>query len=295
MRQFYIVFIGLFGIIKRISILPERATMIFISTRESLTNSHKYAGENYYYDIDFTDSGMTKTKTKTLASLRKSINGKRVLLLIHGYNNDFLDVSRAYSIIEKNFAKVDHDYDEIVGFTWPGGNEGYEYLAAKRRSSVAASRLQGLFNLLNLKAIDVMTHSMGARVVLRALCELPADGPKVIRHHFSTAAAIDDESIEKGKIYYDATQLTRCNWIFHSKRDDVLKYWYRIGDLDTALGLHGPDDRQAIERYSKNVNVVNCRHHVNQHGGYKNTTEIYNFISNILLDKIPKSRQFFTL
>ena len=192
-------------------------------------------------------------------------------------------------------AGISHDYDEIVGFTWPGGDHGYEYHPAKRRSSVAAGRLLDLYKTFSLKSLDIMTHSMGARVVLRALCEIASDGPVVVRNHFATAAAVDDESIEKGNTFYEATQLTETNWIFHSKNDDVLKYWYKIGDLDTALGLHGPDDRQAIERYSKNVKVINCRHFVDGHGGYKNSQEFYWFIADILSGNTPISRQFYTL
>ena len=136
---------------------------------------------------------------------------------------------------------------------------------------------------------------MGTRIVFRALSNRKNDTSFLIRHHFATAAAVDDESIESGERYFDATQLTEHNWIFHSKKDGVLKYWYKIGDLDTALGLHGPDDRQAIERYSKNVKVINCRHYVESHGAYKNTPEFYDFISGILNGHIPVSRQFFTL
>jgi len=269
--------------------------MILVSTRQSLTNSDEFSEDTTYFSLNFTVGGAAKTTKRTASSIKKLLDKKRVLLLVHGYNNDFADVSRAYSIIETKFSEIDHDYDEIVGFTWPGGNQGYEYHPAKRRSSVAAGRLLDLNNDIQFKSLDIMTHSMGARVVLRALCELDPQGPAAIRNHFATAAAVDDESIEKDETFYSATQIAEANWIFHSKNDDVLKYWYRIGDLDTALGLHGPDDRQAIERHSKNVKVINCRHYVNGHGGYKNTPEFYWFISDILSGEIPKSRQFFTL
>jgi len=269
--------------------------MILISTRESLKNSDEFAPENTYYSMKYTNGGAAKTTAKTLASVKNALKNKRILLLIHGYNNDFADVSRAYKIIKSNMDNISHDYDEIVGFTWPGGDQGYEYHPAKRRSSVAAGRLLDLYTQFNLKSLDIMSHSMGARVVFRALCEIAPDGPQIVRHHFVTAAAVDDESIEKGNTFYDGTQLTESSWIFHSKRDNVLKFWYRIGDLDTALGLHGPDDRRAIERYSKNVSVINCRHFVDGHGAYKNSQKFYEFISDILTGNTPVSRQFYTL
>ncbi len=138
-----------------------------------------------------------------------------------------------------------------------------------------------------------MTHSMGSRVVLRALQDIPST--TVIRNHFATASAVDDESIERGEKFYESTQRCENTWVFHSKHDGVLKVWYRIGDLDAALGLHGTDDKQAIERHSKNVKVINCRYHVKSHGDYKKTGQFYKFIEGVLNRTHPVSRQFFTL
>ena len=75
--------------------------MILISTRETLHNSDEFAAENSYFHLKFSDGGAAQATSKTLAAVKKSLKSKKVLLLIHGYNNDFADVSRAYNIIQR--------------------------------------------------------------------------------------------------------------------------------------------------------------------------------------------------
>ena len=269
--------------------------MIIISVRDSLDGDDKYGPDFSCFDLSFTGHSTSDQNKRTFASVKKLLKGKRVLLLIHGYNNDFSDVCRAYNKIETNLNETGHDYDEIVGFTWPGGDKGYDYFAAKRRSSVAAARLLDLMGRVDFGVLDVMSHSMGARIVYRALTDAPEDGSYLVRNHFSTAAAIEDEHIEKGERYYSGTRLVEFNWIFHSRHDLVLKVWYQAGELDTPLGLHGPDDVRSIERHSKNVKIINCKKYVKGHGDYKNSIEFHYFVSYVLYDQLPVSRQFFNL
>lgn len=268
--------------------------MIIVSSRLRLRDSDNFSEKENYYEASFTQGGAASVFEKTSDEIKSLLNNKNILLLVHGYNNDFDDVIRSYNIIKKNIEKNNINYDFIVGYTWPGGDQRYEYYPAKRRSSIAAGRLIDLRNKISPKSIDVMSHSMGCRVVLRALSEMESNQP-IIRYHLAVASAVDDESVEYGERFYDATQKTEATWVFHSKYDNVLKIWYQIGELDTALGLYGPDDKQSIERYSKNVKVINCRHHVKEHGEYKKKSEFYKFFRGIVVKDHPKSRQFFTL
>ena len=268
--------------------------MLIISCRNTLRDSDSFGQENSYFDASFAVGGRAITREIDENTVCSETEGKRVLLLVHGYNNDFDDVTKAYSVIERSIGATDEGYDAIVGFTWPGGDHKYEYHPARRRSSPAAGRLLEVMHLLSPSAIDVMSHSMGGRVVLKALTESGTEH-EILRYHFATASAVDDECIEPGGRYFQATRRTHQTWIFHSKYDPVLRYWYRLGDLDTALGLHGPDDPYAVQRFCKNVKVISCRSHVTEHGGYKHCEAFYDFLQGIFQEKHPKSRQFFRL
>lgn len=269
--------------------------MLMISIRKSLEDSDRFASESTYFRLRFSQGDTFETESISLEAMINLLRDKRVLLLIHGYNNNISKVAGAYKTIENGIDKISHDYDEIVGFTWPGGDHALGYYSAKGRSSPAARRLLNIFKIFRFKSLDVMTHSMGARVVLRALCDDPLDSKVVIRNHFSAAAAVEDESIEMNHRFYESTQLTNYNWIFYSKYDGVLRWWYDLADGDSALGLHGPDDLYSLEKHSKNVIAINCRHCVKEHGGYKDAPEFYSFISDVLTGGVAASHRSFTL
>jgi hypothetical protein len=114
--------------------------------------------------------------------------------------------------------------------------------------------------------VDINSHSLGAHVTFEALKDAPAT---IVRNAWNFAAAVDNESIEKGERYYTATQRCQRFYVFHSKNDPVLRVWYRIGDFfdfDTALGYSGPEDPRAIMDYSGNLTVINCKDVVASHG-----------------------------
>jgi hypothetical protein len=141
--------------------------------------------------------------------------------------------------------------------------------------------------------IDLNTHSLGAHVAFEALRE---GTPRIVRNSWNFASAVDNESIELGERYHDASGRCQSFYVFHSRNDSVLRVWYRVGDLfdfDTALGFSGPEDPGAIIRSSPNVRVVNCKDVVQSHGGYRSAGQVWAFMSQQLQN--PSNEQFFTL
>jgi esterase/lipase superfamily enzyme len=200
---------------------------------------------------------------------------KKVLLLTHGYNNEFEAVVRAYDIIDKKRrTQLKDQYDAVVGYTWPGGNNPLDWYVPKQRAGLVGSRFAANLKLFKNAGttIDLMTHSLGARVALVALGITPKNS---VRNHFLVASAVDNESIEKGEAYYRGTKQVTTSAVFHSKRDPVLRYVYRAAEWDRALGSTGPEDPSDIINFSPNVKVFNCRRIVGGHGGYKRTDRVY--------------------
>src|SRR5271163_1739228 len=65
------------------------------------------------------------------------IKGKRVLLLVHGYNNNAQEALTTYHLIDANlsaFMNEHHSlsYDYVIGYLWPGYHESWEYFEAKQ-------------------------------------------------------------------------------------------------------------------------------------------------------------------
>jgi esterase/lipase superfamily enzyme len=190
---------------------------------------------------------------------------------------------------------ADSSYDALVGFAWPGGAVGVSFPFARGRAGESAARFGRLITGLRSvgATIDLNTHSLGAHVAFEALQDLPAGS---VRLAWNFAAAVDNESVEFRERYYDASQRCARFYIFHSKKDPVLRTWYRLGDFfdfDTALGYSGPEDPRAIIDHSQNVRVINCKEVVSSHGGYRSAGQIWSFMAQELTN--PTGEQFTTL
>ena len=264
--------------------------MLIISSRDDFWESSDLSDFDEVRDVELNDDslGVKLEKPELLTRLEE----RRILLLIHGYNNEEDDVVRAYNIIERSINSLvgDH-YDLVVGYTWPGGDDGRDYFAAKNRASAVAPRAGRWFEDINTscRSLDVMCHSMGARVALLAL---GGSGSRPVRNLFTMAAAVDNESIQVGEQYHQATQACEAAYVFHSKNDPVLKRAYRLAEWDNALGLTGPEDPSDILQQSPNVKVINSRRVITRHGAYKSSAPIYGFINSELT--APALGQYFT-
>jgi esterase/lipase superfamily enzyme len=272
--------------------------MFVVSCRRDFWSAVEFspATEIRRLDLD-TGAGPAVPRSQVLRELAN----KRVTVLVHGYNNEELDVINSYRTIDTQMRLLGFlgtgasSYDALVGFAWPGGATGVSFPFARQRAADSAASFSRLLaDLLRAGAtIDLNTHSLGAHVALEALREA---APRAVRCAWNFASAVDNESIEFDERYFEASR--RCDrfYVFHSKNDPILRVWYRIGDLfdfDTALGFSGPEDAAAIIRHSPQVRVINCKDVVASHGGYRSTGQVWAYISRELTQ--PSSSQFVTL
>ncbi len=257
--------------------------MIIISSRKSFNNPDVLSDSGHEYrEIDLSDDSLIR-KIESEAQLLSELEEKRVLMLVHGYNNEQDEVYDAYSVIEK---KVTHhlgeEFDLIIGYSWPGGDKGLEWWASKKRANAVARRFRFLVEKISAKtsSLDVMSHSLGARVVLKALKQ--SQHESLLRNYFCTAPAVDNEVLERGEEFHDSVSKNEGIFVFHSKRDGVLAGAYRIAEFDNALGLYGPEDKQYIQNKTKNIYVANCKRRVDSHGAYKRSDAVYKYIASSL-------------
>ena len=139
--------------------------------------------------------------------------------------------------------------------------------------------------------MDLMTHSMGARVALEALKHLRTR--QVIRNLVLLASAVDNESLERGAEYFTANGRVRNSFVFHSRHDQVLGLAYRFAEFDRALGQNGPEDPANIVEHSPHTFVVNCKNKIQRHGDYKSEDDIYKYLAKNVNN--VRARQFATL
>ena len=255
--------------------------MYMVSSRKGFWNSDVVSRKlDKFRDVDL----RTGTSVKKAESDYKSlIKDRKVLILCHGYNNEPADVLRAYQTIARNQQQYTNYFDVVVGYTWPGGDKFYEYPAAKERASAVAPRFVNLLQttMSFCSELAVMSHSMGCRVSLVACEELKVQAARKCKNfwQFMMAAAVDNESVESGQRYFDATLYADNTYVFHSKNDGTLSAGYRVFEWDRALGHSGPENVDDIDNRTR---VINCKHVVKAHGDYKRTQQVYQYIKNEL-------------
>ena len=273
-------------------------TMMIVSCRENFWSATDFAAADEVRRLDL-DTSVANVVSRE--QFLREVEAKRLLVLVHGYNNEERDVVGSYGTIDRRMRLLGFlgggaaTYDAIVGFAWPGGALGVSFPFARQRAGESATRFAALLTTLKAAGatIDLNTHSLGAHVVFEAL---RAASHRTVRNAWNFASAVDNESIEDGARYFQASQRCQKFYVFHSKNDPVLRVWYRVGDFfdfDTALGYTGPEDPGAIMRRSRNVRVINCKDVVQSHGGYRSAGEVWSYMSRELAR--PSATQFVTL
>ena len=260
--------------------------MIIISSRKNFDDpDHISVDGHHIREMDLnTDK---KLRDLSLSTLKNEIKNKNVLILVHGYNNEQFEVYDAYQIIENKIKEIIPGmYDHVIGYSWPGGDQGWEWLQAKSKANAVARIFRFLIEDLAKSAsnLDLMSHSLGARVSLKALKECSEQN--VIRNYYCTAGAVDNECLEPLEEFYDS--VVPCNrlFVFHSARDKILNIYYKASEWDLALGLYGPEDINYISQRAKMIYVANCKKIISYHGGYKKADRMYKYMGDYQ-DKNP--------
>lgn len=269
--------------------------MNLISARKDFWSDTELAVRDKVKEVDLV--GETPSTNISNANFLSALSGEKVLVLVHGYNNEPEDVHNAYATLERRItANVTGTaaYDRIIGYIWPGGDDALDYFAAKKRANALARRFGIWLNKMSQHeaTVDVMGHSMGARVIFKALKTIDS---RIVRNTITMAASIDNESVQLDEEFHHSTRRTENVFVFHSKHDPVLKYAYSAAEFDTALGLSGPEDPNEIISHASpndpdtpNIFVVNCKNHIRKHGAYKRTKCIFTYFAAFLGGTIPQ-------
>lgn len=212
---------------------------------------------------------------------QKKIAGKKIAVLIHGYNNG----EKEYSFFSRIINKGGSIYDTYICYSWPGGDNFWEYLAAKRliiRTSLP-HRLLALLQELSQVAerVDVIAHSMGCRLILESL---KLSSSVTLGNLFLMAPAIDNEALEKGESYFPATSKAAHIFVFFSQNDEVLSLLYPMMEWDLALGSRGPENPKLLLDH---IHLIKSDNYIHAHKDYADSDFVFNIISHAL--QVPSS------
>ena len=214
---------------------------------------------------------------------------KNTLLLIHGFNNDFEDVSKAYLDFGRRIRREGF-HGNIIGFTWPSYGEWYRYFGDKEQVEYATTALLNFLTkfrpLLDQNKLHVNTHSMGAHLLIRALADysridaIPEaqPGAYLVDEMTFFAADVSNNSLERGQ---DGRQALR-------ETNRLTSYFYRLDPVlgisaflnhDGRLGLNGAE---RPSRLPKDAFQLDCTTLLDSHAGYRKNTKLMRDLAAVL-------------
>jgi hypothetical protein len=188
---------------------------------------------------------------KALPAVR--VAGREVVFVTHGFNVN-------YERGVRSLARLEHELNLppaflFVGVLWPGDwwIPVINYPAEADDAARTGRNLAKFINaqLSNASDISLISHSLGARVVLEAVKLMRRKAREVC----VMAAAADDDCLTSSQ--YDAARRNAQRVsVLASRKDRVLKVAYPLGDFFSdlfagdddhparrALGFHGPRPR----------------------------------------------------
>ncbi len=208
----------------------------------AVTSGHLYRIENDL-DVDW-DSRLPEFTAVTY--------GKRLLVLVHGYNNS-RSFGRARLVRFCGMLAAGGSSDVMLSVLWPG--DGWaKALTYPFEGRDADDTADALFRWLSTNAASIarvafVGHSLGCRVVMNTAQQLARRGSQVLDRICLMAPAIDNDSLGRLDItcYQDATLATDRLAVLASEEDLVLQFAYPLGDLAQTI-LYGERWGRALGR-----------------------------------------------
>ena len=255
--------------------------MFLVNTRKrnkDKTFEHERMPKGKYAVYEFKKASEGKeAKEKALEDIPAD---QPTLLLIHGFNNEFEDVTKAYLDFEKRIRQAGYP-GNIIGFTWPSYGQWYQYFGDKEQVEFAAPALvkflQKFLPRLGQNALHVNTHSMGAYLLFRALASYPGNGV-IIDDMTCFAADVTNDVLEKREIGYRAARRVNRLTSYFNRHDPVLGA-SAFANVDGRLGMNGADEPDLLP---DNAFQVDCSTVVEGHSDYRKSTDVMHDLAAIL-------------
>jgi esterase/lipase superfamily enzyme len=264
--------------------------MFLVSTRKrnhdkTFDHDRMLKGDYAVYEISRASDGKD-AQQKTLEDIPAN---QDTLLLIHGFNNGFEEVTAAYLSFARRVRAVGFN-GNVIGFTWPSYGEWFQYFGDVEQVEYASfgflNFLLAFRPLLGDKKFHVNTHSMGAYLVVRALAAYsrinaiaePLPGRFIVDEMTFFAADVSNEILERGEdgnlALAEASRLTS----YFSYKDPILGI-SQIVNHDGRLGLGGAE---RPSRLPSNAFQIDCSTLIESHSAYRSTPDVMEDLVEVL-------------
>ena len=264
--------------------------MFLINTRKRNSDKsfgHKRMPKGKYdvYEISKASDG----KEAVQKTLEEIPTNKDTLLLIHGFNNNFDEVTAAYLGFDRKVRQAGFK-GNVIGFTWPSYGEWFQYFGDIEQVEHASF---GFLNfllkfrpLLGEHKFHVNTHSMGAYLLIRALAAYsridaiaePLPDSFIVDEMTFFAADVSNEILETGEDGNIAVGEAKRLTSYFSSKDPVLGI-SQVVNHDGRLGLGGAE---RPNRLPKNAFQIDCSTLIESHSAYRDTPEVMEDLAEVL-------------
>lgn len=176
---------------------------------------------------------------------------RRLILLVHGYNNSETVARAAYSKFVKRIGDAPGGFaGPIFKFFWPGDAGSNPLVSAlsypwEIHPAIDSARLLAEYvrNLSGpqgtLVDVDLVGHSLGCRLVLELIEDLIASPPlrARIRTVCLMAAAVPVRRVEEGAELHRAAIGPENRLVLYSRSDTVLHFAFPVGEMAAGEGF----------------------------------------------------------
>lgn len=264
--------------------------MFLINTRKrnsdnSFGHERLLKGKYEVYKITKASDG----KEAVQKSLEDIPTNKDALLLVHGFNNDFDQVTAAYLDFDKKVHRAGFK-GNVMGFTWPSYGQWFQYFGDIEQVEFASfgflNFLLDFRPLLGEQKFHLNTHSLGAYLVIRALAAYsridaiaePVPDNFIVDEMTFFAADVSDEILEAGEDGAIAATEARRLTSYFSYKDPVLGI-SQVVNHDGRLGLGGA---KRPSRLPKNAFQIDCSTLIESHSAYRDSAEVMEDVVEVL-------------
>ena len=188
-----------------------------------------------------------------------------IILFVHGYANGKKAATKSFDRMTIALADPINQFRlrDVFYFHWPGNlllpvlsqlSYPIQLRHANESGVLLAQYLRKLSNQYSLRSVSFVAHSLGCRVVLRAVSELRETAPKLaINQIVLMAAAVPEGECNRGRefevIGRPSDSRTRYSTVLYSRHDAILRRAFVVGQAFRTDRIPRPLAVTAVGRF----------------------------------------------